>query len=548
MAVTTADEATHLKFDLFAPGMTMLHRAGLGGLVCSLKAIERDVRGKKKVDVPGGNWKKSGPPWKIEATRVTLDIGKPENAGDWLKALFEYSLQVKDDLFFLPGQYGSIIPSEPVRAYLQRGIILTFLQHGLTRTLEKNETEKTYKPEDDPKKEIQYAYKALASYKHQEGWKELAFKKGLIKKTAIKVTGKLSPGAVVRHVAFSGPTRLEETPELVLPLYFAIVGCLPLSINRGCGVLLIPDVEDLTKFPTIRQAMTPMTTRACQVSVASDAALQTQLRVLAEDKIQRADLPGCHVVTFEPRPWAKQLKSRVATELVQKPTDDSLEQFKVALSELPPRIVTREVEESKGRGKKKSVRKRTESFWMDSIVRPLVATNLARGQPWYHNFVDLFIKTDPVSKRPFRTKLPFEKKGLSKMVETIPWSDKGESTVVRAVHASIRRRYAVIAKENENNSVAMKNRWKNEYNRWRMAFSGAKTSEQFRKPLCDLFSRAGVNKVLQDNWQTILPMLSDAAWQKTRDLALLGLASYLGKGSDDIDAANESAGESSDEE
>lgn len=545
-----SDEPLTVTLDLFAPGMTMLHRAGLGGLACSLRAMERDVDAKTwKGELPGGgkSWRKTPPPWEIEETRIALKIGKPEDARDWLKALFEYSFQVRGELFFLPGQYSTAPPSEPIRAYLQLAVTLTFLQHGLTRKLAKKETTKTYNPEDKPSAEIDYEFKALTSYKHQDGWKDLTDNKGRLRTNPMEVVGPLCPGAAVRHNAFATPTKLKEPPELILPLYFALVGCLPLSINRGCGVLLVPDVQDLKKFPVVRQAMTPTTTKACQISVASDAALQTQLRVLGEKEIQRGELPACHVITFQPTPWASQQKSRVATETVTPPDDTSLEQFKIALAELAPRIHTREVEESKGRGKKKVVTKRKESFWIDSIVRPLVATNLARGQPWYANFVELFIRTDPVSKRPLRTKLPFEKKGLSKMVKSIPWNDTGESTVVNAVHESIRRRYAIIASENKNSPGAMKNRWKGEYDRWRLAFAGAKTSEQFRRSLCDLFSRAGVNSELQQNWQTLLPMLSDARWQQTRDLALLGLASYSGKGAKEIDDADEEAGEASED-
>ncbi len=543
-----SEPETQLTLDLFAPGMTMMHRAGLGGLVCSLKAMERDVQNKQYMgDTPGGKWSaQNPPPWTIDETRVTLNIGKPEDARKWLQALFEYSFQVKDKLFFLPGQYAST-PTMPVRAYLQLGITLTFLQHGLTRKLAKTATEKTYNPDEDPKAEIRYEYKELTSYKHQTGWKDLTDNKGRLATKPIEVVGPLSPGAVVRHNAFAGPTKLKDLPELILPLYFAVIGCLPLSINRGCGVLLVPDVQNLKTFAAVRQAMTPTTARACRISVASDAALQTQLRVFGEDKIQKGDFPGCQVITFQPTPWASQQKSRVATETVTAPDDTALDQFKIALSELKPRILTREVEEATGRGKKKVVTKRKESFWVDSIVRPLVATNLARGQPWYLNFVDLFIKTDPVSKRPLRTKLPFEKKGLSRMVASIPWTDSGESTVVNAVHESIRRRYGIIANENKGSTGAMKNRWKGEYDRWRLAFSGAKTSEQFRRSLCDLFSRAGVNSELQKNWQAVLPMLSDNRWQQTRDLALLGLASYSGKGAKEIDAANEVAGSSDDE-
>ena len=394
---------------------------------------------------------------------------------------------------------------------------------------------------------MEYEFKELTAYKHQTGWKELTDNKGQLRTKPMEVVGPLCPGAVVRHNAFPTPTKLKEPLELILPLYFALVGCLPLSINRGCGVLLIPDVQDLKKFPIIRQAMTPTAPKQCQISIASDAALQTQLRVRGEQERQRGDLPACQIVTFQPTPWASQQKSRVATETVTPLDDRSLDQFKIALQELAPRIYTREVEESQGRGKQKTITKRTESFWVDSIVRPLVATNLARGRPWYTNFVDLFTKTDPVSKRPLRSKLTFEKKGLSKMVATIPWNDTGESTVVNAVHESIRRRYGIIAKENQKAPVTMRNRWKSEYDRWRLAFAGAKTSEQFRRSLCDLFSRAGVNSELQQNWQTLLPMLSNSRWQQTRDLALLGLASYSGKGAKEIDEANEANGETSDD-
>jgi CRISPR-associated protein Cas8a1/Csx13 len=76
----------------------------------------------------------------------------------------------------------------------------------------------------------------------------------------------------------------------------------------------------------------------------------------------------------------------------------------------------------------------------------------------------------------------------------------------------------------------MRNRFAGEYDRWRLAFAGAKTADQFRKALCDLFSRAGGNQVLQQRWQDVLPMLRTQNWQHARDLALLALCSYQGRG------------------
>ena len=148
-------------------------------------------------------------------------------------------------------------------------------------------------------------------------------------------------------------------------------------------------------------------------------------------------------------------------------------------------------------------------------------------------------KIDPVSKQPIRNKVLFERKGLNEMTRKIEWQDQGESTVVRAVHESLRRRYGKIAAENKGKMGAMKNRMSGEYDRWRLAFAGSKTPDQFRKAICDLFSRAGVTPVLQGEWEELLPMLDVSKWQQTRDLALLALASYSGKGSGDVAAQQE---------
>lgn len=116
------------------------------------------------------------------------------------------------------------------------------------------------------------------------------------------------------------------------------------------------------------------------------------------------------------------------------------------------------------------------------------------------------------------------------------WDTAGERIVVQAVHEALRGRYAQIADENKNNPVAMRNRFSGEYDRWRLAFAGAKTPDHFRKAICDLFSRAGRNAVLQREWQEVLPMLRTSNWQHARDLALLALCSYQGRGTAESDA------------
>jgi hypothetical protein len=134
--VTKPPPPDHLTMRLFAPGMTLLHRAGLGGLACTLKYIERarDSGAVLEEDLPGGPWPDGRLPWDIGERTVTLRFGKPEAAGEFLKRLFKIAFDIKDGLIYLPGQYTQV-PSLAVRSTLQLGLTLTFLQFGPHRQL-----------------------------------------------------------------------------------------------------------------------------------------------------------------------------------------------------------------------------------------------------------------------------------------------------------------------------------------------------------------------------------------------------------------------------
>jgi CRISPR-associated protein Cas8a1/Csx13 len=531
-----------LTLGLFAPGMTVLHRAGLGGLACTLRYIERGWAACAILDedLPGAPWEGGAPPWHLDEQSVTLRFGQPELAREYLRKLFRLAFGLKDGLIYLPGQYGDLPPSLAVRAELQAGLTLTFLQHPKTRTLAREPTVFQHDPNGDGQSLVTVEYRKCERYKHQDGWEKLCdAKSGCLVRGPVEVIGPLNPGAIVRHVAFTADTKIKDEPERVLPLYFALVGCLALPVNRGVGVLLTPEVDNLLSFRCDRPAMTPSSIRECRIAGAGDAVLQALVRLRSRGIITAFRMPGCLGARFEPTSWASQQKSRVETisecphgSRVEPatPTGDDLRlhRFEVALAELPPRVVTRTATQTTGSGRQRRAVQRTEAFWADSVVRPLVADNLATGKPWYRGFTQLMIDLDG-NGQPIREKLPFEKKGLHAMTEMIPWDHEGETVIVRAVHEALRRRYGQIADENQGNPGAMKNRFKGEYDRWRLAFAGAKTADQFRGALCDLFSRGGPNKVLRQQWEAVLPVLSESKWQLGRDLALLALASYAGR-------------------
>src|SRR5437773_12186257 len=107
--VTKPAPPDQMTMRLFGPGMSLLHRAGLGGLACTLKAMERDYEAgrlsKSKLPAP---FIDAVPPWNIDADSLTLRFGKSENAREYLRKLFAFAFSIrKDGLIILPGQHAT---------------------------------------------------------------------------------------------------------------------------------------------------------------------------------------------------------------------------------------------------------------------------------------------------------------------------------------------------------------------------------------------------------------------------------------------------------
>jgi CRISPR-associated protein Cas8a1/Csx13 len=540
--IAMAAASDHLTMNLFAPGMSLLHRAGLGGLACTLKAMEHQHEsGLLQASKLPGPLDGDKYPWDIDEQSVTLRFQKPGKADDYLKRLFAFGFRLrKDGLISLPGQYESE-PSAAVLADLQSGLTLTFLQHGKVRQLAKEPTTVSYDSEGDGVPGVIVQYRKCSGFKHQVGWKAFVDSKGELVKKPITIDGPISPGTVVRHVQFTATTTAADPADRMLPLYFALVGCLPLPVNRGVAALLVPEVYDLVEFVVDRRLMSPSTARECQIANAADAALQAQVRLRAKKAIG-GSVPGSYAMTFTPTPWASQQKSRIASMHIPAGEEKLLNRFERALACLPLRIVGRTVKEKTGKGRNQTVTERLESFRSDSVIRPMIAENLALGRAWYAGFVNLMTKANPATGKPYRNQLPFERKGLHDMIsDPIMWDQEGENLVVQAVHEAIRHSLGRIRKDTDGTnakgvSQATKNRWQRFREKLRLDLSGGKTNAQVRYALVDLFSRGGTNSVLQEEWAKVLPVLR-SNWQLARDLGLLALASYAARGeSEDVNA------------
>jgi len=228
--------------------------------------------------------------------------------------------------------------------------------------------------------------------------------------------------------------------------------------------------------------------------------------------------------------WASQQKSRVGVVRVNRFPDTVLDTYEDLTSCLPARIV---VAKPQKKGMPASF------FGVTSALRWFVAENIASGKKWFSGFA--VARVDDRFVHYFRARnsknlgalwYPQDKKGLQVMLDRV---SESEGILIRAVHTALRKRYGALWEENQGNLVTFHKRCNSERDKWRLAFAGAKTSEQVRHTFADLWSRAGTIRELQTGWSSVLPLLRGDRWQEGRDLALIALASYEGKGSDQDD-------------
>ncbi len=89
-----------------------------------------------------------------------------------------------------------------------------------------------------------------------------------------------------------------------------------------------------------------------------------------------------------------------------------------------------------------------------------------------------------------------ERKALMAMLSHLA---EAEVCLVQSVHTALRQRFGAIAEVTQGNPAIMKNRFAGERDNWRLQFAGAKTADQVRAALADLWSRAGSNGELHES-------------------------------------------------
>ncbi|MBI5488454.1 MAG: type I-MYXAN CRISPR-associated Cas8a1/Cmx1 [Deltaproteobacteria bacterium] len=505
-----------LVIGLGDPGMTPLLRGGLGGLAAALRFLRRESD--RKAAWPG-EVKLAGGIARVEPARVIIEWGDadPEEV---LQDLFErcFRLTKPLGLIDLAGTYEpERPPADALAAAWQGGLKRTFLQHG--KTTPKAGAPKPVTTEIDGRP-VQFEAQGYLSFAHQGVGADVA---KALTRGRVSLAGWAYPGAAQRHIQFND-TKFSYTASEATAAAFALIGCVSFAGTRGgAGALVVPEPADLVAFAEIRPRLSPRTAAESYVSGLGDAVLAVSAALRMDDVLSRRGVAAAHGVLFATTVWAKQQKSRVATISGTSYPPAVLDQYEKLVSELPNAM--------RARGTGEADAEEGGIFAVASALRAFVSDNLARGRPWHFGFADArtaekkprWIHRDG---RDQGALYATDKKGLVAMVEHL---DGPEEALVASVHVALRQRFGAIASESKDAPGAMKNRFQRERDKWRLAFAGAKTQEQVRAALADLWSRAGSNSALQEGWRIVLPLLNGDNWRTARDLALVALASYQGR-------------------
>ena len=495
------------------PGMSALHRTGLAGLYMTLQQLE--------------NCRENlGLNWSLGKNKVELSWD-----GDFQQTfdrLFRSSFGVTADgvLDFVAHRGHPM--SDRQRIFISEAIRTTFLQHNKQNRIPKGTTNKELLFDYQTTQHAVKFKPFTPNYMHATAAMEMMFPKQPDEFVSIK--GWLFPGAVERHSNLSN-TEIEETFGRFLCLLYAPVAAMFLRISRVSAdgkfnvrqnsAIVVPNISQLEQYCQSYQNYLGCPVETITAAGIYDAAMTALMLLKMSRSLDETGVSGCAVYVMGQTVWAKQQQTRTSVVSISAESLSKTRTFEVAWRCFPNKTWSRPPKPDKANPQPKA-----QLVFTPSLCRGIIAENVAMGHPFYMGFSQL-----GMGKKLFK-KVLYERKELNAMVGEMRDAYEAEISFVEAVHVAIRNRLGKMAAEAAHRGETP--RFDREFERLRTSLMRAKNAQTLRAEIADLFARGGINSALQKNWGFVLAIMNGRDWQKARDLALLGLASYTGKGAQEI--------------
>jgi len=343
------------------------------------------------------------------------------------------------------------------------------------------------------------------------------------------------PGATSRY---GGEPSWSGSPTAAIPLFFAPAACYYLRLDFGEWVVVAPEVRNIRAHATLRRADVLGNIDAHARSPADAGLRVTVASQTKAASIQLEDLTGkpmrCEVFKLGDIDWRRQtVRSRF--ERIE-PTQVALEGYKQIEQHLDNRVQIQEDEEK-------------DNFVTVPDPRGPIADNLAAGRPWYtrlflvpeylRDSVDRQSRDEESTQRCwFRLLDHYHSDSLREIMNAMNDIDpqKPDEIFVEAFHQTMRNRFRQEAEQAERGSRSAGERMKDFIQDTRRDIMRANTRNLLRKTLSEFFSKGDYNPVLREHKSEVWNFIdSENEWRRARDLALLSLVTYQGKGEEELE-------------
>jgi len=494
-----------LSYRLTNPGYTIYHRAALGGLAATMKALEGKM--------PEG--------LSAEVTADAVRIWWPEALSDRdaVARLLASSFRLTEDkMIDLPGQG---IPDSKIdlRLAIHNALCVSFLQHPKMRPGEKGARSVVLRGADDDVGQ-RFTYKAINSYAHQSAKGTGVFDVDRKRTGKLQLVASVSQALVPGAMAGAGGLDL-SSDEIVLLLYL-MVGA-PVFLLRprtykekAQACVVVPEVSNLVEFArALRSIAAPGksfqrfsdTYLGRVVGGAEEAALKLLLDLAIDDIAYNARVTRCRAIAMGKVAWDKNQINRSQSFHVD--TDHpEFGVFRAANTHL---------------GRAKILPGKNGGFAVpESPIPELVAANLTAGRHWASSFA-LLLKTKKETKY-----LGFAWKGLLHMKEAI--RDVDDKTIIDAFQEAWRRSMATIYGDAKRDGANGDRRVEVERERIRNSILRSKTSDAlvgWFLRFCADASREAALSVFQQNGERLrLFLFEPRNIDRLQNLLLFALVSY----------------------
>lgn len=508
-----------LKLSLANPGMSDLHKVGLGGLYMTLKSL--DLK-KKKI---------KGLEYTFDKRNITLHF-EDNILGKSIAELIQYSFQIdKTGFFHFPAlELNGVQPLEN-KLISHKGLLTTFFQPTFKSSQSDKAIAKNFSGEEG--RPIIAKFSKLKSFASQTSLEMFYSHKKNKLQDEIDIINWMYIGGSVKHSGLGNHTKLSEKIETAFPLLYACVGCIYMPIKiadpflrkKVRSSIVILSVENLDTFASDRARIAQFNELKITMAGLSEVSLYlTQQFYIKQNKSFSKNRYITAIGVGETK-WNSTQKSKTSVRKYKIDDIKTIHNYSIIAKILKPQYQISKEEKDK-RGK---IKKPENSYVRIPISKELFCENIANGKPFYIDFHKLTVPTKDSSGK-LMYKIKFEQKELNEVVEKINYDYEGEKIFIKACHTAWKHRLGKLGSDSKKPGAgSFEKLVARDFERLRVALSKSKNLESFRETITDFWSRAGRIQELTDGWEKAMILLELENWKKGRDLALLALVSYKPK-------------------